>query len=1781
MLLSFSINSTSATVGTTPTTATVQVSESGVPLASSVIASTSDGTATTPVFYTAKSQGYLFVLGVPSPQNFTVSIPGSSIYFAPSFFTVGLSSPTGDTINPNAAVGTVALTSTLTPPNLSVSNVSATSPVGSQPSTTVEVPVTLTGGTLSPTTVQYSTADGTAKAGVDYQAATGSITFPAGVTTEDIPVTLLPETTSIPPRTFTVTLSSPSGATISNGTGTVTIQTPPASLSVQNASAYDNSKEMVFLVSLSIAPTGTVTLPYQTSDNSGTVPGSASSGVNYVATSGNVTFAPGQTVQAIAIPLIQDPAYFGHTPLTFNLNLLSPTTSDGSTPPTLPTAPAIGSIYSSITPPTASIAAFSQTAPAVSGQTAQAQAIVTLNAPAAVPLTVDYSTQDQTAIAGTDYVAPSSGASIVFQPGQITQTIQIPIMAQTQPGGSKTFLLNLSTPGGGVNVPILGGASSAVGTILNPNPTPQLFVSSPTGVVGPASGPTFLPFVVSLQQASQQTVTVAYTTTNGSATAGVDYTAVSGLLVFPPGTMSQTVNVPVTVPPSSGPYKTLNLVISNPTNASLGVAQGLGTIQFAAPSVSINNVTALRPAAGSANATFLVALSGISSTAITLNYQTVDQTAIAGTDYTATSGTLTFAPGQTIQTIAVPILANPSGTSSVDFLVQLTGANGATITQAVGTGTINPAPVPSISINNVVAVEPPSGTANATFTVSLTSSSAATVLVNYSTQDGTARAGTDYTPVSGTLTFAPGTTVQTISVPILGGSTPKPAVSFNVVLSNPVAGEIATGIGQGTIVQTVGPTASIDNVSVIAPSTGTGSAVFNVTLSAPSNSPVTLNYSTGGGTAIPGRDYTATTGLLTFPAGTTVETISVPILAGAAPNGQVLFDVTLSGPTGGTIGVGVGSGTILPIPLPSLTINNIEVVAPTSGTANAVFSVSLSSVASVPVTVNFGTQDGTAVAGIDYTPTTGVVTIAAGQTQGTITVPILASTTGAPPKVFNVELSNVVGATIGIATGAATIVSVPAASLSVNDVTVDAPTTGAGNAIFVVTLSRASATSVTVNYYTSNGTAIAGTDYTSTSGQLTFAPGETVQTVSVPVAAQAIPEPNKTFNLTLTGPTGASLGAPVGVATIQNLLLQPSASINNVTATSPAAGLINAVFTVTLSSASGLTVSVPYSTADMTATAGNEYLATTGTLVFVPGQTTATISVPIPGTSLNKPTTTFAVNLGPGALNATIGAGQGIGTILNAVAEPSIAINNPVVVKPTSGTTVAVFNVTLSAPSGQTITVDYSTANATATAAVDYLPVFGTLTFAPGTTTLSVPVTILGNSNYEGTAPLYFALVLANPTNAALADTEGACGILQTVATPTLSINSVATARLDIQTTSSVFTVTLSNPSDLTTTVHYATQNITAVAGVDYTATSGTLTFAPGQTTQTITVPILDSLVVSPDKEFVVVLSNPANADLGQAEGLGTIVINDSIVVTSTADTGVGSLQLAILKADATPGPQTITFNIPGPLPAVINLYTPLPGLTNTITLDATTQPGYAGTPVVEIDGANAGPTTSGLVLGAGNTTVKGLAINQFGGSAIDIEGGGGNVIQNNFLGTDISGEIPLGNGVYGVMIHNSANNLIGGAAASDRNVISGNHYGGVYIGFTVAAGNQIVGNYIGLDATGEQPLPNVQNGVFVDNAPNNNIYGNVISANLANGVQLFGVGSTRNRVQNNVIGLDAGRKAHLPNGGFGILVNRAGIPSNLIGGNGYNQPNLVYNKGFGNYRFYNRPSHPYPTRKH
>lgn len=323
-----------------------------------------------------------------------------------------------------------------------------------------------------------------------------------------------------------------------------------------------------------------------------------------------------------------------------------------------------------------------------------------------------------------------------------------------------------------------------------------------------------------------------------------------------------------------------------------------------------------------------------------------------------------------------------------------------------------------------------------------------------------------------------------------------------------------------------------------------GSVLFTVTLSHASSDTVTVAYGTDDGSATSGADYAASSGTLTFAPNETSQTVNVSIIDDSENEENEDFYLTLSSATGATIGTSQATATISDDdapPLPSLNFspNSLEI---DESSDSAVFTVNLSSASSQTVTVDYATSDISATADVDYTWTADTLWFAPNETSKTITVLLTDDTHAETDEQFRVTLSSAAGATIGTSQATATILDndgPPPPSLNITTTSVSA-SEDAGTVGFTVALSSAAAQTVTVDYTTSNLSAAASEDYTTTSGTLAFEPNETSKTITVPIIDDTAVEGDETFRLTLVSAVGATLGTSIATATIADNDLPPS-----------------------------------------------------------------------------------------------------------------------------------------------------------------------------------------------------------------------------------------------------------------------------------------------------------------------------------------------------------------------------------------------------------------------------------------------------------------------------------------------------------------------------------------------------------------------------------------------------------------------------------------------------------------
>ena len=1387
---------------------------------------TSDGTALAGSDYTA-AQGILTFAPFETTRTVSISLLDDDLQEPEETLTVALTSPIHATLASATGVGTVVDDDVA--PVLSIEGASG------KEGDTVGFRVTRSGSTSQEVSVGYATADDTAEAGADYEATAGTFRLLAGQDSGEIPVRLLTDDADEGDERFTVDLSMPSGAAlaVASGRGTIIDDNEAPELSV-TGDVGDEGDSVEFVVTLSPPSQRTVTVRYETRN------GSAQAGDDYEFGAGILTFAPSESSRTVAVSLLDDS--INEIDEVFSLALSSPSNA------TLAIDAANATILDDDSVPTLTI----------DGETdledGQIDFEVRLVGNTGQPVTVHYATADDTAQRDLDYV-PMAGM-LTFAEGQSRHTIPVELLDDHIDEPDETFHMVLSEP---VGATLAGPAG--VGGIIDNDQAARLSVADATASESGGE----MTFVVSLDGEAAEPVTVRYATSDDTATAGLDYDETAGELTFAAGETRRTVSVRLLGDDVDEPDETLNLRLSNPTNAAIASAKALGTItdDDQAPALT---VVGTRAREGEA-ATFEIRKNGSTERPVTVRYRSSDGTASVGADYTFASGTLTFEPETDSLTVPVRLLADETDEPDETFHLTLSSPTGATLAVDSAEGVIlDDTPAPQLSIGDAGAVEG----ATAVFEVTAAGPQRSeSITVRYATADGTAVAGDDYASSSGTVTLGPDDRRAIVSIDLLDDILQEPDEEFSVVLSSPVGATLADDTGTGTIADNDGsPLLTIVGDEGVEG----GTLEFVVSLHSPSGLPVTVDFATSDATALATADYEAQAGTLSFAPGTTRQTITIRLTDDGISEPTETMEVVLSAPEGARLVHGTAEGLIEDNDsVPGLSVQGA------SGLEGSTlqFTVSVDGSSDGPISVAYGTSDGTAVAGADYEAVAGVLTFAPGDRTATIAVRLLGDSIVEGDESFEIHLSSPSNATITTPTATGTILDEPVAvpALAVADAEARE---AHGELLFEVTLSEAGGAQgsvdglgdgpVSVAYRTSDGTAVAGADYEAVAGVLTFAPGDRTATIAVRLLGDAIVEGDESFEIHLSSPSNATITTPTATGTIlDEPVAVPALAVADAEAREADGELL---FEVTLSEAVGAEVSVDYRSADVAvgASAGADYEAVSGTLRFEPFETRQTIRISILDDDIQEPDEAFLL-LMVGSRGATLADDSATGTILDDDQPPTLSIADASVIE--NAAEVA-FEVSLSKAAIE-VSVAFATVNGTALATDDYAASSGVLRFPPGATTLRLSVDILDDSLDEPDET--FGIVLTSAVGADLQDADAIATIVDDDSPPSLSISD-ATAPENAG--RMPFNVVLSQPSGRQVTVHYETADDTAQADADYLPSASELRFPPGVTEREIAVAILDDTLNEASHErFRILLSDANHATLEVAEAFGTILDDD------------------------------------------------------------------------------------------------------------------------------------------------------------------------------------------------------------------------------------------------------------------------------------------------------------------
>ena len=1456
-------------------------------------------------------------------------------------FQLRLRNPTGGASLADAdAVATGTITDDDPPPSLRVSDAS----VG-EGGALVFV-VTLDAPSGREVSVPVATRDGSARAADgDYVglASSSVVVFAPGVTRRLVSVQTLADSVVEGAEIVWLDLGTPANATIGDDTGRGVIRdVSDRRLSVSDADVVEGGT-LAFEVGFLEGPSGRdVTVRYRT--RAGTAAAGDDYDDDYESASQELRIVAGDTSATVSVPTVPDTLNEDNESL--ELVLSDP---QGAV---IVAGSAAGTIIDDDPLPELRV---SNTA-ASEGDGASAVFTLSLSEASGRDVTVAYSTEDLTADAGDDYTAVPDG-ELTIDAGDQQATVDVALVNDDVAEDVETFRLVVS---GAANAG--RGDSVGVATVTDDDGLVQILVDDPAAV-HEGDGASAV-FTVRLSRAEPtDAVTVVYATADGTAIAGDDYTHTSDTLTFAAGRMDETVSVPLINDDVAEDVETFRLVLSSPgSNAELGDGEATVLVRDddGLPTVSVADAATRTEGA---TATFTVTLSRAVPQEVTVDYATrtdptaaAETAAVAGQDYTTTSGTVTFAARATEATVTVPLLGDALDEHPETFWLRLNSPVGATIADGTATGTIaDDDPLPEITIADAGATEG----APVSFEVRLTPFSGRTVTVPWTTEArppgaGAASPGSDYTAASGTLTLAPGTTTARVEVATLPDDVSEADETFLVHLGTPANAALDDSTAVGAIRDDDGvPRVFIADTTV---NEDDGPAIFTVTLSHPSSQPVTVKYNTADGTAEDPDDYAPDlVRTLTIPATFTGGEISVFIADDDEGEATETFTITLTDPVNAVIAEGAGTAVgyivddegqprltvsdaeecedgsstadcevricriIFPRPIEELSACAAMLLLPgacqpgmCTGDGTLEFSVQLSHASSEETSVRYTIFERGAVDPRDYVASSGTLRIPAGDVSAAIPVVLVDDAIDEEEvETFLLRLDDPVGVELVVAEAVGTILDDDLPPRVAAEPFDAFSNENDGFAYHRVTLSDPSDLTATMDYVfdaVDDRSEFAGID--PTPGTLTFAPGVVQQTIEVPLIDNSVAtfahgdgvswrHATTRYRLNLNNRVNARTGIDTSLGVVWDD--ETSVYVESVAAQDILEGAGAATFTIALNRFSDTAVTATYQTVDGTAAAGIDYAAAEATVTFPPGTITATVTVPITDDTDIENDESFTLRIIDDARNSNLtylaqplsdGHGTGFGSVLiiddDSMPEVSVAGTRA---NEDAGT--MTLWVSLSRGSATAVTVDFATADGTATAGSDYTETDGTLTIPAGATGAGVSVTILDDTD-DTESDETFTLNLSNPAGATIADADATATIIEDANLPTLTMGDASqTENIALGSPFIGFRPRIDSQATRTITVDWQVVEVpslgdeAATIGADFLASpsSGTFTILPRPTTQR-PVPvfrIVPDVIPERDERFQVILSNPRGARLGNTRVWGTIR-NDDVPIVSVAD---------------------------------------------------------------------------------------------------------------------------------------------------------------------------------------------------------------------------------------------------------------------------------------------------------
>lgn len=528
-------------------------------------------------------------------------------------------------------------------------------------------------------------------------------------------------------------------------------------------------------------------------------------------------------------------------------------------------------------PPTAWISPTAMTVPEGNGNHVLTFT-VSLSSEATSAVTVNAQTEDGTAAQIFDYMGMSLG--ITFSPGQTTKTVSVTVYGDGTPEPDETFTVRLLDASGAV----LGTSTSTV-TLTNDDGAFVPAVTITSGSVAEGNEPKSASLSAKLSGPSTSEVRVDFAVTGNSATAGVDFMATSGEIVFNPGETSKPVDITVMGDTAYEPNESVLFTLGNARGATLGIPSS-ATLMLVnddaqpPPTATLGDVGAVEQGSGTPTyANVPVTLSAAAPTTTTISYETVAVTTTSGTDHVGLyNARVDIQAGSTTSALPVQIYGDNLVEGDETFLVRVISAPGLTFADDTATVTITDDDIAVLSAVGPRKYEGASGKVTTSVKITIAAPAAVDQHFPYHTVDGTAVAGSDYVAKSGTLTIPAGATTAYVPVTLIGDTRIERDETFHVALGGSTNTLSTLAQATVTLANDDWPKISLGVASITEPDTGVALAKVPVRLSAAAPWDTKVTFTTGNGTASAGSDYKARTVTVTIPAGRTKVSVSVAVV---------------------------------------------------------------------------------------------------------------------------------------------------------------------------------------------------------------------------------------------------------------------------------------------------------------------------------------------------------------------------------------------------------------------------------------------------------------------------------------------------------------------------------------------------------------------------------------------------------------------------------------------------------------------------------------------------------------------------------------------------------------------------------------------------------------------------------------------------------------------------------------------------------------------------------------